>query len=221
MLSREDTELLCRVGAGTPMGELMRRYWMPVAYTTEVLADGQPQRVRVLGEDLILWRDTAGTPSFVQDRCPHRGGAKPPPADHRRGVRTGGDGAGGADRPGAQPGGGVREERTSSMALLRRGVAVTGPVILGPPSRVAVGRDLEIGRLTPGPLVVEPLQIGHAPVAAGSRPQTITQLGGHGRTLAVHEVDELPQAHPMAQTDVIVRKHERKRLAISDQGPAR
>jgi phthalate 4,5-dioxygenase oxygenase subunit len=73
MLSAEDTELLCRVGPGTPMGDLMRRYWMPVVYGHELPPDGQPMRVRVLGEDLLAWRDTQGRPSFIEDRCAHRG----------------------------------------------------------------------------------------------------------------------------------------------------
>ena len=73
MLSSEDTELLCRVGAGTPMGELMRQYWLPVNYSWETEPDGQPLRVRILGEDLIAWRSTDGTLAFTQDRCPHRG----------------------------------------------------------------------------------------------------------------------------------------------------
>jgi phthalate 4,5-dioxygenase oxygenase subunit len=73
MLSSKDNDLLCKVGAGTPMGELMRRYWMPVLYGHELPPDGQPQRVRVLGEDLIAWRDSSGTPSFIEEHCPHRG----------------------------------------------------------------------------------------------------------------------------------------------------
>jgi phthalate 4,5-dioxygenase oxygenase subunit len=73
VLSKEDTELLCRVGRGTPMGELMRQYWMPVLYTWEIESDGAPQRVRVLGEDLIAFRDSDGNPGFVAENCPHRG----------------------------------------------------------------------------------------------------------------------------------------------------
>ena len=55
------------------MGELMRQYWMPIIYPWEIEPDGQPKRVRVLGEDLLAWRATDGTPSFTQERCPHRG----------------------------------------------------------------------------------------------------------------------------------------------------
>src|SRR5438270_693918 len=73
MLSKEHTELLTRVGAGTPMGELMRQYWLPAVYTWEIEPDREPQRVRILGEDLIAWRDSNGNPSLVQQNCPHRG----------------------------------------------------------------------------------------------------------------------------------------------------
>ncbi len=73
MLTRKENELLSQVGEGTPMGQLMRQYWMPVIYDWELEPDGQPQRVRVLGEDLLAWRDTNGVPAFTQDRCPHRG----------------------------------------------------------------------------------------------------------------------------------------------------
>jgi phthalate 4,5-dioxygenase len=73
MLSRADNELLCRVGPGTPTGELMRQYWMPVLYDWELEPDGNPLRLRVLGEDLIAWRDTNAKPGFIAANCPHRG----------------------------------------------------------------------------------------------------------------------------------------------------
>src|ERR1700681_64994 len=73
MLSKENTELLCRVGAGTVMGDMMRQYWLPCVYSWELTPDGDPQRVRMLGEDLIAWRDSNGTPSFIANNCPHRG----------------------------------------------------------------------------------------------------------------------------------------------------
>jgi nitrite reductase/ring-hydroxylating ferredoxin subunit len=73
MLSQQDNELLCRVGRGTPMGELMRQYWMPVLYDWELEPDGPPLRIRVLGEDLIAWRDSDGRPGFIRENCPHRG----------------------------------------------------------------------------------------------------------------------------------------------------
>ena len=61
MLSSEDNDLLCRVGRGTPMGELLRHYWMPCLPSTELPEpDGPPKKVRLLGEDLVAFRDTRG-----------------------------------------------------------------------------------------------------------------------------------------------------------------
>ena len=73
MLSKADNELLTRVGPGTPMGELMRQYWLPVLHSWELEPDGRPLRVRLLGEDLIAWRDTNGRPALIRENCPHRG----------------------------------------------------------------------------------------------------------------------------------------------------
>ena len=62
---------LTEVGAGTPMGELLRRYWHPVGTLAD--ATDTPRRVRVLGEDLILFRDQSGRPGLVYPHCAHRG----------------------------------------------------------------------------------------------------------------------------------------------------
>jgi 5,5'-dehydrodivanillate O-demethylase len=72
MLSVEDNQLLTRVGPGTPMGELLRRYWQPIAAVTE-LDDTPVKQVRLLGEDLALYRDGRGTYGLVDLHCPHRG----------------------------------------------------------------------------------------------------------------------------------------------------
>ena len=73
MLTAEENELLTRVGPGTPMGELLRRYWHPVAVARE-LTDQQPTRfVRILGEDLVLFRDRSGRVGLIADHCAHRG----------------------------------------------------------------------------------------------------------------------------------------------------
>ena len=74
MLSREDNELLTRIGPGTPMGNLMRQYWQPVLLGSELPEpDGPPLRVRALGEDLIAFRDSAGRVGLLGANCPHRG----------------------------------------------------------------------------------------------------------------------------------------------------
>jgi len=72
MLSEEKNRQLTEVGARTPMGELLRRYWHPIAGASEF--DSQPAKaVRILGEDLVLYRDLSGVFGLVDRRCPHRG----------------------------------------------------------------------------------------------------------------------------------------------------
>ncbi|MBX5468028.1 MAG: Rieske 2Fe-2S domain-containing protein [Firmicutes bacterium] len=74
MLSREETELLARVGPGTPMGQMMREYWIPALLSQELPhPDCDPVRVLLLGEKLIAFRDTAGRVGLIQNHCPHRG----------------------------------------------------------------------------------------------------------------------------------------------------
>ena len=73
MLTQEQNDQLTRVGRGTPAGELLRRYWHPVAVAQE-LTDEQPTKfVRVLGEDLVLFKDKSGGVGLLADHCAHRG----------------------------------------------------------------------------------------------------------------------------------------------------
>jgi phthalate 4,5-dioxygenase oxygenase subunit len=73
MLSREDNERLTRVGLSTPMGTTLRRYWIPALLARELPEpDGAPVRVRLLGEDLIAFRDTRGRVGLLDEFCPHR-----------------------------------------------------------------------------------------------------------------------------------------------------
>ncbi len=67
----QSNKLLTEVGPGKPMGELFRRYWQPVA--TSEQATTRPKKIRVLGEDLILFRDRKGRPGLLYPRCMHRG----------------------------------------------------------------------------------------------------------------------------------------------------
>lgn len=74
MLSAEDNELLTRTNAGTPMGELMRRFWVPCLMTEEIAEpDGEPVRITIMGEDLLAFRDTTGRAAIVDAYCAHRG----------------------------------------------------------------------------------------------------------------------------------------------------
>ena len=73
MLSHEDNERLMHVGPGTPAGELFRRYWQPALLASEIPeADGAPVRVRLLGEDLVAFRDSSGRVGLIDAFCPHR-----------------------------------------------------------------------------------------------------------------------------------------------------
>ena len=72
MLSKEANERLTRVGMGTPMGELLRRYWHPIATVPELTAE-PVLAVTVLGENLALYRTETGDLGLVAQRCPHRG----------------------------------------------------------------------------------------------------------------------------------------------------
>ena len=73
MLSREENELLTRVGPGTPMGDTLRRYWVPALLSSEIPApDCAPARVRLLGEDLVAFRDSQGRIGLLDELCPHR-----------------------------------------------------------------------------------------------------------------------------------------------------
>jgi phthalate 4,5-dioxygenase oxygenase subunit len=73
MLTREENELLTHTNRGTPGGELLRRYWQPVALAEELPPGGAPIPVRLLGEDLVLFRDDQGRPGLLGLHCSHRG----------------------------------------------------------------------------------------------------------------------------------------------------
>jgi 5,5'-dehydrodivanillate O-demethylase len=72
MLTAEQNELLTRVGSGTPGGDLMRRYWHPIAAVSELDGLKWNKRVRLLGEDLVLYRDKQGRMGLITEQCPHR-----------------------------------------------------------------------------------------------------------------------------------------------------
>jgi 5,5'-dehydrodivanillate O-demethylase len=71
MLSREENDLFTRVGPGTPAGEMLRRYWHPIGFAAEL--KNRPVRKRLLGEDLVLFRDDASELGLLALRCAHRG----------------------------------------------------------------------------------------------------------------------------------------------------
>lgn len=68
-----DNDLLCRVEGEAPMGRIMRQHWLPACMSEEVEADGAPVKSRLLGVDLVVFRDTDGRVGVLDERCPHRG----------------------------------------------------------------------------------------------------------------------------------------------------
>jgi len=73
LLTAEENEILTRVGPGTPMGQVLRRYWTPALLSEELPEpDGRPVAVRLLGEDLVAFRDTRDLVGLLEERCPHR-----------------------------------------------------------------------------------------------------------------------------------------------------
>ncbi len=73
MLSKEDNELITRVGPGTPMGAVFRRYWLPAMLAEELPEpDCAPVKLRLLGEDLLAFRTTSGKVGVIDTWCPHR-----------------------------------------------------------------------------------------------------------------------------------------------------
>ena len=72
-MTPDENEILTRVGPGTPLGALLREYWFPVLLSHELPAPDCAQlRVRVLGEDMIAFRDTSGRVGILDERCAHR-----------------------------------------------------------------------------------------------------------------------------------------------------
>ena len=72
MTTEGENEFLSRIGPGTPMGALLREYWVPACLSSELVADGDPLRLALLGEKLIAFRDSAGRIGVFDHRCPHR-----------------------------------------------------------------------------------------------------------------------------------------------------
>lgn len=72
MLSQNENELLTQIGPGTPAGNLLRRYWHPICPVNELSTKTHKKRIRILGENLVLFRDGKGRMGLVAEQCPHR-----------------------------------------------------------------------------------------------------------------------------------------------------
>jgi 5,5'-dehydrodivanillate O-demethylase len=121
MLSREENEFLTRVGPGTPAGELLRRYWQPAAAAAELTEEKPIKAVKILGEELALYRDKAGRYGLVGEHCPHRSASLAFGRVDEEGIRCPYhgwkfDGAGKCLEQPAEPPGSTFKERTRHTA---------------------------------------------------------------------------------------------------------
>jgi phthalate 4,5-dioxygenase len=73
MLSQAENDRLCRVGPGTPMGAVFRRFWLPICTSDRVTAGGAPRAERLLGENFVVFRTGEGKVGVLDELCPHRG----------------------------------------------------------------------------------------------------------------------------------------------------
>ena len=87
MLSTTDNELLTQVSPGTLMGDLLRQYWLPVLASDDLAPDGKPFRVRLLAENLIAFRNTAGRVALISETCAHRGASLYWSRNEENGIR--------------------------------------------------------------------------------------------------------------------------------------
>lgn len=87
MLKQEDNDLLTLVHPGTPMGEMLREYWTPAVRSASLVADGAPERVRLLGRNYVAFRTTDGRVGFLDEGCPHRGASLALGRNEENGLR--------------------------------------------------------------------------------------------------------------------------------------
>lgn len=136
MLSAERNEMLTRMGPGTPMGELLRRYWWPIAFSAD-LPPRDIRKVRLLGEDLALYRLRDGSVHVLEDSCPHRGTALSYGIVEEEGVRCPYhgwlfDGAGACREQPGEPADSTFHERVAAKAYRAQELGGLVWLYLGP-----------------------------------------------------------------------------------------
>src|SRR5689334_9310276 len=116
MLTAEENEVLCRVGPGTPMGKVLRRFWTPAFQLDDLPApDCPPIRVTVLGENFVALRDTDGRLGVLDELCCHRGASS----------SRGNPGTWTCRCPGAAPAGRATTTRRGSRSRTPRSASTT------------------------------------------------------------------------------------------------
>ncbi|HZS00032.1 MAG TPA: Rieske 2Fe-2S domain-containing protein [Chloroflexota bacterium] len=213
MLSKEDNELLTRTGPGTPMGALLRRYWLPALLSEELPEpDGRPVRVPLLGERLVAFRDSSGQVGLLEEACPHRGASLALGRNEDGALRCiyhgwQFDRSGRCtDMPTERPGSPF-PERVRAQAYPTREIAGIVWAYLGPPDRLPPFPDFVWLKLYPARAaafkILEEcnwaqaleggLDMAHAPILHRSAPWSVRDDDVRQRNLAPrHEVQLTP-----------------------------
>ncbi|MBM2810363.1 MAG: Rieske 2Fe-2S protein [Chloroflexi bacterium] len=149
MLSREENQLITQTDRGTPMGDMMRRYWLPAFLTEEIpTPDCPPVQVRIMGEKLVAFRDTSGRVGLVEEACAHRGTSLYYGRNEECGLRCiyhgwkyDVDGRV-LDTP-AEPAGSTFAERLRHTAYPTKEIGGIGFAYMGPPDRMPLFPNYE------------------------------------------------------------------------------
>ena len=159
MLTADKNETLCRTGASTPMGQLMRRYWLPVCLAADLVAGGAPKRVRLLGENLVAFRSPDGSLGLIDEACPHRGVSLALARNEECGLRglyhgwvMNGDGE--VEETPAEPEGSRMKERVKFAAYPVRESGVFVFAYMGPPELQPPPLDFDFSDLPASHVIV-------------------------------------------------------------------
>jgi phenylpropionate dioxygenase-like ring-hydroxylating dioxygenase large terminal subunit len=160
MLAREDNDLLTQTGADKPLGVFMRRYWVPALLSAEIPErDSPPVRVRLLGEDLVAFRDTRGRVGLLEEHCAHRGTSLFFGRNEECGLRCIYHGwkydvDGKVLETPAEPAGSTLKDKVRQVAYPCREAAGIVWAYLGPPEKIPLLPNYEWMNLPPANLYV-------------------------------------------------------------------
>lgn len=159
MLTAEKNDILCRTGPAAPMGQLMRRYWLPVCLGADLVAGGAPKRVRLLGEDLVAFRSPDGAIGLIDEACPHRGVSLALARNEACGLRCLYHGwvmssAGKVVETPAEPEGSRMKERVKFAAYPVRESGVFVFAYMGPPNMQPPPMDFDFADLPASHVIV-------------------------------------------------------------------
>jgi phthalate 4,5-dioxygenase oxygenase subunit len=200
-MAPDQHQLLAETSRGTRMGNLLRRYWTPVLLSSELVADGAPVRVRIMGEDLIGFRTSSGKPGLLREACSHRGASLYYARNGEEGLRCWYHGwkydveGNCLDTPNEPATSRIREriKHPAYPCIDKNGAvwAYLGPketmpglpeleFLLVPDSHVFVSKRIQLCHWTQG--MDGDLDPGHVPFLHGELLQSVVEHAGHAST---------------------------------------